>query len=462
MLLRVNIENFKSICNNKKFSMIAYTKLKKHTNHLITLKDNLKVLKASAIFGANASGKSNLIEAMYFAKHLITKGFPNKNMYRSFFCKTKKQNEERATRFDFEFSIQDKVYAYGFTILLKSGQFQTEYLYLLDKESQLPLFERDTTLGICNINENYFQQQDMKRLEVYKEDFAKDTSVLFLREINRRKSFPQNSSLQIFIAIFGWFNSSLSIINPYTELYQTPYILFTNKEKIEKALQDFDTGIAEIKLMEVTKEKLIEELSFHLPNTLDSSEIVNDILLDIREKSKGEPVVVRFQNIGLYQIIYGENKEPTISSFCFRHENSEYTFTLLEESDGTKRLFDLLFILFLDTPEKVFVIDEIERSLHPNLVKKYLTLFFERNKDLKTQLIFTSHESLLLDQTIFRRDEIWFVEKNNHGETHLYSLKDFDERYDKRLSNAYLKGRYGAIPSFKDLQESESENGSTS
>ncbi len=434
--------------------MIAYTKLRKHPNHLITIKNNLKVLKTSAIFGANASGKSNLIEAMYFAKHLITKGFPNKNMYRSFFCKTKKQNEEKATRFDFEFSIQDKVYAYGFTLVLKSGQLQTEYLYLLDKESQQPLFERDTTQGICNINETFFQQQDMKRLDVYKEDFAKDPSILFLREINRRKSFPQDSSLQIFVAIYGWFNNNLSIINPYTELYQTPYILFTDKEQIEKALQDFDTGIDKIELIKVTKEKLIEELSFHLPKTLDPSQIVDDILSDIREKSKGEPVVVRLHNIGLYQIKYGEDNKPTISSFCFRHEHSEYPFTLLEESDGTKRLFDLLFILFLDTPERVFVIDEIERSLHPNLVKKYISLFFERNKYLKTQLIFTSHESLLLDQTIFRRDEIWFVEKNNQGETHLYSLKDFDERYDKRLSKAYLKGRYGAIPSFKELQGS--------
>jgi AAA15 family ATPase/GTPase len=447
MLLRITVENFKSISNSKNFSMIAYTKLQKHKNHLIHVKKNLKVLKASAIFGANASGKSNLIEAMYFAKYVITKGLPKKNWYQSFFCKTNIKNEENPTRIDFEFSIKDKVYAYGFTIHLKSGKILTEYLYELKKGSQQYLLERDVASGKCETNEVIFEPQDSDRLAIYKADFARDSSVLFLREINRKKNFPQDSSLQIFNRIYEWFYSNLNIIDPYTELYQTPHIVFTNTEQIEKVLYGFDTGISKVDFVSVTKEELIKKLSMHLPNTFDSGDIVNDILRDIREKSNGKPVVARFQDIGLYKILCDGDKEPEISSFCFRHENSDYSFTLLEESDGTKRLFDLLFILFLNTSEKVFVIDEIERSLHPNLVKRFLALFFERNKDLKTQLIFTSHESLLLDQSLLRRDEIWFVEKNNHGETHLYSLKDFDERYDKRLSNAYLKGRYGAIPS---------------
>ena len=105
----------------------------------------------------------------------------------------------------------------------------------------------------------------------------------------------------------------------------------------------------------------------------------------------------------------------------------------------------------------VYVVDELERSLHPMLTKHFLDLFMSYHKDHQTQLIFTTHESSIMDQTLFRRDEIWFVERDSHHTSDIYSLDRFKERYDKDLSKAYLEGRYGAIPVFSSLSDEEGE-----
>ncbi len=97
----------------------------------------------------------------------------------------------------------------------------------------------------------------------------------------------------------------------------------------------------------------------------------------------------------------------------------------------------------------VYIVDELERSLHPKLTERFLELFSERHKEHKIQLIFTTHEASIMDQQLFRRDEIWFVERNEENNSRIYSLDRFKERYDKKLSKAYLEGRYGAIPVFK-------------
>ena len=99
------------------------------------------------------------------------------------------------------------------------------------------------------------------------------------------------------------------------------------------------------------------------------------------------------------------------------------------------------------------VIDEIDRSLHPGLLHKFISFFLDSAQNTSSQLIVTTHESSLLDLSLLRRDEIWFVEKNNHGESHLYSLEEFQPRFDKEIRKAYLQGRYGAIPFISDVQQ---------
>ena len=128
-------------------------------------------------------------------------------------------------------------------------------------------------------------------------------------------------------------------------------------------------------------------------------------------------------------------------------------FYLDEESDGTIRLLDFV-PAFQDllSKNKVFIIDELERSIHPLLIKE-LVMKFSLDNLSKGQLIFTTHESNLLDQDIFRQDEIWFAEKDENGSTDLYSLSDFKEHKTIDIRKGYLNGRYGSIPFLGNLKD---------
>ena len=141
-----------------------------------------------------------------------------------------------------------------------------------------------------------------------------------------------------------------------------------------------------------------------------------------------------------------------------RHRDSAFDFDFEEESDGTRRLFDLMDMLLLDKKDVVFIVDELERSLHPKLTQHFVELFNEIHKEQQMQLLFTTHEDVIMDQSLFRRDEIWFVERNIENISHIYSLDRFKERYDKIVGKAYLEGRYGAIPVFKSFSFEEEES----
>ena len=142
-----------------------------------------------------------------------------------------------------------------------------------------------------------------------------------------------------------------------------------------------------------------------------------------------------------------------ISKHKLKNSDEEIDFQIHEESDGTQRILDLLpALVSLINHDRIFVIDELDRSLHPLLIKEFTELFLEHSQKQKSQLIVTTHDATLLDLKTLRKDEIWFIEKNQSGESQLYSLEEFRIRYDKNIKKDYLKGRYGAIPIFMDLK----------
>ena len=161
---------------------------------------------------------------------------------------------------------------------------------------------------------------------------------------------------------------------------------------------------------------------------------------------------LKFEN-NLYLITFADGtikakKLQTIHNIIDQ-DGKEY-FSLGDESDGTQRIFDYIpLILDLIQGDKVFVIDEMERSLHPALMRKLIELFFKYSNNISTQLIFTTHESTLMDQDLLRRDEIWLIEKNGDGVSSLNRLDEkFSLRFDKELERSYLKGLFGASPNF--------------
>lgn len=134
-------------------------------------------------------------------------------------------------------------------------------------------------------------------------------------------------------------------------------------------------------------------------------------------------------------------------------------FKISEESDGTIRLFELLEIL-LSRKDKTYIVDELDRCFHPCLSYEFIKRFFEYKKNnSKTQLIVTTHESRLLDFNLLRRDEIWFVNKENSGDSKIHSLEDFNPRFDLKIDKAYMDGQFGGIPLFAKKTESQSVNG---
>lgn len=444
MLLRFNVKNFLSFDDDTEFSMFP-GKVRKKENHLIkTNKTNL--LKFAAVYGANASGKSNLVKAMSYSKDIILEGI--KSIPRESFFKGNIKNKDKHTSFEYEILIDNRYYAYGFNIIISKKEIVGEWLYDITNKEEKLIFERNLENGEFK-HEMVFKNKNNKiRFDVYFEDSKLNNKTLFLNEINRSKNilYQNNSEFMIFRKIYTWFYESLDVNFASTPITNFQYMLSDDinlNENIVKTLNLFGTGITNFNLIESD----IDDVRRDLPRF---------ILEDVKDKLlNGLATTVNIRgNKQFYDITLDENKNLKIKVLSFKHENQEMDFYLSEESDGTRRLMDLIEIL-LNSEDKVFVIDEIDRSLHPNLTYKFIELFLEIAEQKNVQLIVTTHEDAILDLELLRRDEVWFVEKDNKGKTELYSLEDFGPRFDKKILKAYLEGRYGAIPHFKKFNIEE-------
>ena len=475
MLIRFSVENFLSFDKQQEFSMIPGN-IKGRDEHFIRNK-SIKILKLAAIYGANASGKSNLIKAINFAKKVIVREIPFESI--QMFCKINEDNERKPSKFEFEFSKDGKFYAYGFTILLKERKILSEWLYEINTKDQSPVFERETEIGRLEFYIKTSDEDEM-RLNTYRLDFKDNTDRLFLNEI-KTKSFSKESRLSVFTNVYNWFEDDLIIVYP-----EQPMIRFegfygkNNIERINKIIKLFDTGISKIKIEKITYKKLSNELTSEeiekfqnyykdalsniqkLINDLKSlkSKYSDDINNRISEIQENTEVGISLRTKDSFYNMSGKiGEEPEITTIRTEHHKSFFDYGFKEESDGTRRLFDLLDILLsTETTEKlnrVYIIDELERSLHPKLTYRFIELFIKILEKKNVQLILTTHEPTIMDQDLLRRDEIWFVERNKFNYSRIYSLDRFQERYDKKLNKAYLEGRYGAIPIFKEFSFEE-------
>lgn len=212
-------------------------------------------------------------------------------------------------------------------------------------------------------------------------------------------------------------------------------------------LRYFNTGVDGVKLIDVQFEKL------GIPHDLQRA-IKTDLSKSNTDEAFG---ALRFDdNLYLINLIDGEIRAKKLMTVHKKMDEADIElFSLGDESDGTKRLFDYIpLILDLIQGGKVFIVDEMERSLHPSLIKQIILLFYKHSKDVSSQLIFTTHESSLMDQKIFRRDEIWLMKKDNNGISSFGRMDNlYNVRFDKMLQNSYLNGEYGATPIFETEEE---------
>lgn len=451
MLIKVSVENYKSFDQKEELSLISSSKIQDNKKHRIKIKQT-NILKNAVVYGANASGKSNLVAAFSFIKSVLMEGLPVGVV--NDFCRNKESNRNRESVFELQFTIGDSFYAYGFSALLSQRKITSEWLYeLLQDGNAHLLFNREGIEAPVLGEVVKLDAIEKRRFSVYSDDFAGHETRLFLTEMNRGKKYDGNSKLLFFPRIYNWIMNNVIILNPSIGISNTEaYYNTESLDSISKLIQTFDTGVTEIKTRKIS----LEEMGKMIP-----AEVVKIIFSQLKQQIQAENLQIihmtwRVEG-GFFNIRIVGNNEPEITTLVLKHGKSVFDFNFAEESDGTKRLFDLIDMLLTDRPDTVFVVDELERSLHPKLTEHFLKLFMDAHKDTRMQLIFTTHEDTIMDQSLFRRDEIWFVERDANNASRLYSLDRFKERYDKKLSKAYLEGRYGAIPVFQQFSFEKGE-----
>ncbi|MCR5770304.1 MAG: ATP-binding protein [Butyrivibrio sp.] len=445
MLVKLSVENYKSFDQKEELSMISSSKMQGNKSHRVKIKQT-QILKNAIVYGANASGKSNLVAVFAFIKAALMEGIPVGSA--NDFCRNRQENKNRESVFEIQFTAGDTFYAYGFSAILSQRKITEEWLYeLMQDGSAHQLFLREGNNAPILGDTVKLSTAEKGRFSVYSEDFAGQDTQLFLTEMNRGKKYPEKSKLIFFVEAFGWIMNNIIVINPNIGISNTEaYYNDESLENISKLIQTFDTGVTEIKTRQIT----IDEMGKMIP-----AEVVQGIFSQLKAQLQisNLPSIQMTWRVegGFFNIRIKDGQEPEISTLVLRHGKSVFDFNFSEESDGTKRLFDLIDMLLTERPDTVFVVDELERSLHPKLTEHFLMLFMEAHDGVRMQLVFTTHEDTIMDQSLFRRDEIWFVERDSDNASKIYSLDRFKERYDKKLSKAYLEGRYGAIPVFRQF-----------
>jgi AAA15 family ATPase/GTPase len=441
MLIRFTVENFLSFNQRVDFNMIASDD--RHHNHHVVKDDSeesIRLLRTSIIYGANASGKSNLIKAMKFARDFIVDGIEkNKNININNF-KLDKTCYTKPSRFEFEFKTHDKQYAYG--LLVDKHKIHEEWLFEIGVNTEIPIYERKAKdFDFHDFNHEFFLNisEDEKNRIRY-EAIGTRENLLFLTNSQERE-------IKQIEPIYEWFNDVLTIVFPDSKPL-LPFFSQSVQNSLSKFLESLDLGIKKLTITTIDLDEY--------------KEIPTEIKEDIKKDFPYEEGEVNAIFIPSLQCIISQAKDETkkltvlnLSPVRFDKENSEVKFEISEESDGTQRLIDLFpMLIHLAQGNAVYIIDEIERSLHSLLMKKLFDYVLNNteNRNSNSQLIATTHEVYLLDiKDIFRKDEIWFVEKDKYGQSVLYSLANTDvENLD--LATGYLNGRFGAIPFIKDLK----------
>lgn len=445
MLIRFTVENFLSFKDRQSFSMIpGKGSLKSH--HKTPLIKGVSVLKTAIIYGANASGKSNLIKSIDFGKKLVLNGTKADQLITTDFFKLEQTDSNKPAYFDFEIQHKGKNYAYGF--ILNSKEIVEEWLYELSKKTQIKIFERS---NVNSFDLDYLLKKNKTNTEQQFLEFtAKGTprNQLFLTHVRNTNVSDNLTNITDLNNVIDWFQNALTVIYPNSKnLGKTFEILKDeNLKQIFDVFLDYcDTGIDGIEFENTDLDKL------NLP-----TQLIEDIKSQLLAKnSEKQTAFITNPSEDKYYTITKSIDQVLQAKILKSKHNIEggksVLFDIKDESDGTRRIMDLIpIIVDFYKGGNVFIVDEIERSLHPNLVRDLFDFILSKCHDINSQLIATSHEATLLTQKLLRKDEVWFTVKNKQGATFIHSLEDYSVRFDKDIMKDYLIGRYKGVPKLGD------------
>lgn len=413
MLYGFTCKNYASYNEETIFSMEA-SKIKDYDDINTILTEHGKILKSTFIYGTNGGGKSNLIKGMDFMRLLVMRSVQHQgilSMNEPF--RFNSISKELPTTFEISFIIDGTLYTYGFDIY--KNTISKEWLYKKLKRETV-LFER-TSANYEDIKLN----GEFKSTESIKQHTRKDA--LFLTTAGMLNISIANeiinwfSKLKILINLDS--NNNHSTIEYIEENSEIKDIILNYLRKADIGIDGIDYDIQD----ENEREKILN--NFRSNNNIDSRTKINILSKTVKINTKHN--------------IYNEEKE-VIGEVQLPFEKYQ--------SEGTKKLFALLGPILKSLHEgEVLIIDEIDSKLHPSIVRFIIAMFnsIDKNRS-KAQLICNTHDVMLLQEDI-RRDQVWFVEKNQYGESELYSLSDFKGvRKNDSILKKYLLGVYGAIP----------------
>lgn len=441
MLLNFRVSNFLSFNQEAEFSMLA-GQVKQSENHVTPLgKNGINGLKGGLVYGANASGKSNLIKAIDFARQVVVNGLKKVSAHNLHF-RLEKGAEERPSKFELEIKIEEKVYAYGFELQLNARKVLEEWLFEVKKSGDKAVFERKVLKDGSSqmVSSPSLRGAAASRFNVYVADLSAEQLLISVLQDK------QGDEFKVFRAIYHWLQERLITFYPNSSYYGLgQFLQGAGKNEFRTYLQYFKTGIDDI--------EAAEEEWFGDDGHLVGGELREINMAELYGKTRHQ-----FAAESLRAMSSDEEGDlvfhKILGKYRLKGATETVSFDLGQESDGNRRLLDIIPLLIgADHSPKTILIDEIDRSLHPELTRRLLEVFFQKNKQPESQLILTTHESSLLDLNLLRRDEIWFAEKNADGESRLYSLEEFKPRFDTEIRKAYLQGRYGAIPFIADISQ---------
>lgn len=436
MILRVTIENLFSFKDETEISFVA-GKSDRHNEQVSRAekRDDISVLKAGIIYGANASGKSNIIKSVAIIQKIALGSVPRKDIEP---FKLVEPNT-KPSKVEIEFKAGKRYFAYGVEFNIKG--IAEEWLYEINSRADKEIFSRRTTAVGNEFTFGSIDGDDENRQLVKFISQSTPVTDSFLSEYIKRNG----KGLDCINIAHNWLKENLKIIFPDSRYSGISIRIERDKEfamATKSLLGYFNTGIVDIRRTKIQKENL------DLPKDL-----VDEFLAGSEPNKNflvSSPTTIYFfeTNDSGITTIYKQN------AIHRNDDGGEVSFDMNEESDGSLRLLDfipMLIDLGLNN-EMVYLIDEIDRSMHPMLSQKLLEYYFSRLSDGRDcQLVFTTHESNLLNLELIRADEVWFVEKDRNGASHLYSLAEFKPREDIR--KGYLQGRYGAIPFFAPIKD---------
>ncbi|MCM1106987.1 MAG: ATP-binding protein [Blautia sp.] len=401
MLLKFSCSNHKSI--NKE---VTYTAIAGKDN---TFENELKeygkyrVLRSTAIYGANGSGKSNFIDALSFMSALVTNSIqhqPGQGVYQA---PHKLNSEKNPSTYDIQFVKNDIRYAYGFSV--KEHSIDEEYLYFFPNGRQVKIFERkgmDISPGDKYKNAFELSLQALKNNRLFLSCSANYTDK---EEIEAAFLFFQKDIIFYNPDVNNWTEYSIELMQRNKEI----------KDKFLRILEAFQTGIRDINVR-------VKKIS------MDTVEFPSDM---------PEPLKTMLKS----------SKEASEIVAKIAYDKFE-TDLLTEESTGIKKLFEIICpIIDIINTGKLLVFDEIENGLHEAVVYEIVRLFKYAEKEQFAQLLFSTHDTSLLNMNLFRRDQVWFTQLDKERATDLYSLVEVKNvRKTENLEKGYMLGKYGAIP----------------